>query len=514
MAVFSYITYISIALIIGVFVYFCFFIKRTISTNTFRENQNFIEHMPSALSTLGVLGTFVGITFGLLYFDTTDISSSISLLLDGLKTAFYTSITGMVSSMIINRWISSFSDKMELIVPSNEQEALKRICTVVESLKDGQTQLNVNLENAAANNSLFQKNMLTLLEKHIETLDLLVSYQANIKTQLENQSKTSYDLFQKSAVIQDSLINIHKVSSSIQTEFNSASKQLGEILDAMTSQVSIQEESLQQTKNLSEIVRGEIVSITDSMEKGNKLMERKFDEFSELMQKNNVEALVEVMKKVTEEFNKSMKELINKLVKENFEELNRSVGRLNTWQHENKSMIQELTKQYGAMTNEFSSTSVILNDVAQNTKLLISSDGQLQRLINELQKVLIDDTKFAEITNKLNEVVGKVHEGTATFEESTKELNQWIRNHRDIGDGVRLLINKLDEINKIKDYNDQFWQGTKKSLNEGVEVIASASKELNGSVSTLNAEFYERLNNTLANLDACIQAMYQNRRAS
>ena len=76
-----------------------------------------------------------------------------------------------------------------------------------------------------------------------------------------------------------------------------------------------QEENLQETKNLSTTVRGEIVVITDAMEKGNKLMQTKFDEFSALMRKNNVESLVKVMEGVTKEFNKSLKELINKLVK-------------------------------------------------------------------------------------------------------------------------------------------------------------------------------------------------------
>ena len=69
-----------------------------------------------------------------------------------------------------------------------------------------------------------------------------------------------------------------------------------------------------------------------------------------------------------------------------------------------------------------------------------------------------------------------------------------------------------DEINQIKDINNQFWQETKKHLNEGVGLIANASAHLNDSVSTINEEFYNRLNGTLSNLDACIQAMYENGR--
>ena len=50
-----------------------------------------IEQFPNLLSTLGVLGTFLGITIGLIGFDPADLDNSIPILLDGLKTAFWTS---------------------------------------------------------------------------------------------------------------------------------------------------------------------------------------------------------------------------------------------------------------------------------------------------------------------------------------------------------------------------------------------------------------------------------------
>ena len=37
------------------------------------------------------------------------------------------------------------------------------------------------------------------------------------------------------------------------------------------------------------------------------------------------------------------------------------------------------------------------------------------------------------------------------FDESTKILNDWVRKQRNFVDGVQLLIEKLDELNKIDD---------------------------------------------------------------
>ena len=51
------------------------------------------------------------------------------------------------------------------------------------------------------------------------------------------------------------------------------------------------------------------------------------------------------MKRATEEFNAQMSALIEKLVQENFQELNNSVQRMNNWQQENKEMITQLTNQ-------------------------------------------------------------------------------------------------------------------------------------------------------------------------
>ena len=60
--------------------------------------QRIGEMLPSHLSTIGVLGTFVGISVGLATFNVHDLDSSIPRLLDGLKLAFSTSIFGLTSA--------------------------------------------------------------------------------------------------------------------------------------------------------------------------------------------------------------------------------------------------------------------------------------------------------------------------------------------------------------------------------------------------------------------------------
>jgi len=64
------------------------------------KHTDFTSYTPTLLTSVGILGTFTGIIIGLLDFDTADIKNSIGPLLDGLKTAFITSLVGMLMSIV------------------------------------------------------------------------------------------------------------------------------------------------------------------------------------------------------------------------------------------------------------------------------------------------------------------------------------------------------------------------------------------------------------------------------
>lgn len=69
--------------------------------------HGFTQYAPTLLTSLGILGTFCGIVAGLLGFDANNIDESIGSLLEGMKTAFTTSLVGMASSIIYKVLASS-----------------------------------------------------------------------------------------------------------------------------------------------------------------------------------------------------------------------------------------------------------------------------------------------------------------------------------------------------------------------------------------------------------------------
>jgi len=94
---------------------------------------------PSAAISLGIFGTFLGIFLGLRNFDVLDINNSIPDLLEGLKTAFFTSLFGMSFSLIL-KYIYSIYDKKDIKVESVASDdptiLLRQIAKNVSSLSD------------------------------------------------------------------------------------------------------------------------------------------------------------------------------------------------------------------------------------------------------------------------------------------------------------------------------------------------------------------------------------------
>ena len=472
------ITYISLIILVIAFFFCLFYVSRQRKTGALIAKRRWIEQLPSMISTLGVLGTFAGITIGLLYFDTEDLDASIPILLSGLKTAFFTSLAGMIGSLFLSRQVNSALDEKDGGM-SDIDMAAGQICKAVDAMNTTTKEAFEELRNQ-------NKQQLEAQLHFYRTISETVSSLTTNIGELKGFSK-KFD-------------NVDAVTTSINSF-------IGECLEITSGIAGAQNEISDEIKNFSMVLRSEVDEIEEKMKETNNLLVGKFDEFSELLKKSNTEALVDVMKSVTEEFQKQMNSLINKLIQENFDQLNKSVESLNVWQQENKEMISSLTKQYKEMTANFEQTSTTLTQVPGDTRLLVSDGGKLRQLIDALNQVIIEDQKFVKIVAQIEETATLSKDNMLQFEESTKSLNEWVRKQRNFVDGVQILIQKLEELNKLRDYNEQFWQNTKRSIEEGVGFITQGSRTLNTQLTALDKQFYARLSTTLAELDACIQAM-------
>jgi uncharacterized phage infection (PIP) family protein YhgE len=107
-------------------------------------NKNDLDLIPSMFTTIGILGTFGGIAYGLWFFNASDIESSIPILLTGLKTAFFASIFGIALSIFFSKRISFIRNKNEKGVLSDETQAINKLIEVIKELRNDLTSTDEN----------------------------------------------------------------------------------------------------------------------------------------------------------------------------------------------------------------------------------------------------------------------------------------------------------------------------------------------------------------------------------
>lgn len=107
-----------------------------------RKAERLRDYLPSFSVSIGIFGTFWGIFLGLSGFDTTNISDSIPALLNGMKTAFYTSLLGMAVSLVLKLFYSIQEDRTAkgstdpMVCLQNMEHSSIEIAERIEKLND------------------------------------------------------------------------------------------------------------------------------------------------------------------------------------------------------------------------------------------------------------------------------------------------------------------------------------------------------------------------------------------
>ena len=428
------------------------------------NNTYIFDVIPSVFPTLGIFCTALGITIGIWNFDTTDIQGSIPQLLGGLKLAFIATMAGIIGLIVFQKWNALIQKEIEESPnrPVKHTDELAAINALSQNIIELKESLIITIEKGLEEKV---STILSSLEFQVTTLN---------KNTKENNKIAIENLTELNTNTKNSRIEIKEQFKLLREE----SKSIGE----------------KSNKNTKEII--------DAMGSNNKFIVKKFDEFSDLMAKNNTEALVDVMKNATEQFNTQMSELINKLVQENFSELNKSVQSMNDWQRENKEQIQKLTNNFQKTTELFDISSKTLAEVAKNTESLVDNEGKLVKLVTTLETVLIEENNFSEITKKLTSTIDTLKQTTESFDETTNKLNDWVRTERNFKESADIIIHKLEEF---RDFKSDVWKNYRNEMEKSVSIIKTVSNQLGEDLTNINNEFYERLNDTLTNLDLCIQ---------
>jgi translation initiation factor 2 alpha subunit (eIF-2alpha) len=223
-----------------------------------------VKNAPSILTSFGIFGTFLGIAFGLMQFDSADIESSVPTMIDGLGVAVWSSITGILGALSIRlRFaIQTIHSAKE---PASKQTTVADLHNSISRLNENLSQL--RLEGAEqsskmlASNQSYRENMVAANTDALTTAvtTVMTEFNSRIEVQygenfkefnaslgklLEWQKTYANQLNDMLRVQESSLKVIDRASESYEAmlthskEFNAIASSLGELLGGLEKQTS------------------------------------------------------------------------------------------------------------------------------------------------------------------------------------------------------------------------------------------------------------------------------------
>lgn len=474
---------------LGLFIYSCIkiFLRPKESTT-----------IPNLIAAIGIIGTFAGIFMGLLDFDTTKLDDSIPKLLDGMKTAFATSLIGLVLSNIL-KCIQSGNIKREAkkLGKDNSDISLEKIASLMFDIKE--TIVNSNLELVSSIRDIKENTIKTSEENQIAMKSLVEELVGDKEESLVGQMKS----------LRKSLV---KAQDEAQERLNSGLEKMGTQLD-----------NLVKTNN----------AISKEIERGNNVLIDEFRVFAKNMAENNMKAFTEAIQECIRDLNNQLQEQFG----ENFKHLNLAVEKLLEWQIHYKETIEKTNKNqeeiYSGMEMakdlviEINNRSQSIVEVANKLgDKIITFDTQQQNLnssIEILNKISYEAKDLIpNIDIYLKEMKSKTLESTKNIESYITDVDSKLLEHtvlatnkitdhvvtiteKSIVEVNKSSLNVLDKINtvnqeaikNISKLSDYFEEQSSASINH----INSIQDSMKLTASSLLETLTKVSSNTLKNID-------------
>ncbi len=153
----------------------------------------FYRSVPALLTTVGIMGTFLGISTGLMHFDVADIEASIPLLLNGLKLAFVSSITGILLAVCLRLVLVMGADGRRGAEPGGATDAIGSADFAEHPELLAQAQLSATQQLVDHVARLDERLLQTLERQHAQQLDALKGFAAQLSEMGSRQLITALE---------------------------------------------------------------------------------------------------------------------------------------------------------------------------------------------------------------------------------------------------------------------------------------------------------------------------------
>lgn len=363
--------------------------------------------LPNLIAATGIIGTFVGIFWGLLEFDTYKLDESIPVLLDGMKTAFFTSILGLGFSNLLKAFQSY---KVKSVIKKSEKNlgeiSLEKIASLMVDIKD--SIIDSNLELVSSIKDIKENTMKASEENQIAMKFLVEELVGSKEESLVGQMKK----------LKESLIK--------------AQDEAQERLDLGLKKMGIQLDNLVKTNN----------AISTEIERGNSVLIDEFRIFAKNMAENNMKAFTEAIQECIKDLNNQLQEQFG----ENFKHLNLAVEKLLEWQVNYKETIEKTTENQIELYNGMNMAKELVIEINERTKSIVEVANRLG------DKIVTFDTQQQTLNTSI-EVLNKI---SRDAKELIPNIDIYIKEFKS------KVIEATDETQKLTiELKDQMLEGTK-----------------------------------------------------
>ncbi|NKB35477.1 MAG: hypothetical protein GKR91_20445 [Pseudomonadales bacterium] len=154
-----------------------------------------VRTAPSILTSFGIFGTFLGIAFGLMQFDSADIEASVPIMIEGLGVAVWSSIAGILGALSI-RLRSALVSIHQASKEENKQATVTDLNNAIGALNDNLNQL--RNENKADTASLLESNRSYQAQMVDANTEALTTALSTVMTEFNSRIEVQYgENFQK-----------------------------------------------------------------------------------------------------------------------------------------------------------------------------------------------------------------------------------------------------------------------------------------------------------------------------
>ena len=497
-------------------------------------NIRFWNSVPALLVGLGILGTFVGLVWGLIPFSginfeqTSQIQVAIKELLSGVSTAFVTSVWGMLTSLAFNgleKWrisrvgqaITNLQRELDRLFTLTTQEEISfrqedELAQQTQALKSFSTDLANDIKSAMAEG---RQQILTelhnapeafshaIVEQLTPSLDKLNEAVEELREQKEESSTDA--IRQLIEQFQDSL------STSTITQMEELAKTVGNASQSLMSLPNQMEQMIGDVREQIDQTRQLLAATSETqIEQMRSMMDGILNTFQGTIDtqqaglSETTDSMNEQMKQVASE----IRNLLESSASQANQQLEQRMADMAAVSDQSIQMLQStISELQQSITSTLDQQQQSINEItSQTAKVSTEATDQMQQLVNQAATRLGESVQGAETS--INTLLQQQGDQTKAFNTQIKNLQATLTSSQEISEQMNIsVINVRQLIETTSALSGQLMKGTVQLESAG-EYLTKASEAFNHENEkylTANRETTEQIQAAVGHLNDSVQ---------